>query len=258
MRRRVPTGCALVLAGPWFGTAGTVARVSGHAATLADSCLVRNAWICPDYLRTRREELVAAVTVHLEITVVSVAIGLALALPLAVLARRFGVVRPVVLGAVTAVYTLPSLALFSLLLPFTGLSRTTVVIGLVLYSLTILVRSVLAGIDGVPEDVRDAARGMGYARSALLWRVELPLAAPVVFAGLRVATVSTVALTTVGTIVGNGGLGDLIYGGLQSNFRAQVLTASVLCVVLALALDAVLLSAERLATPWRARARWTG
>lgn len=223
----------------------------GHLATLADSCLVRNAWICPEYLTSRRPELLAALGEHLQITVVSVVLGALLALPLAVLARRVRPARPVVLGTAAAIYTVPSLALFSLLLPLTGLSRETVVIGLVLYSLTVLIRSVLAGLEAVPDDVRDAARGMGYAPLALLWRVELPLAVPVLIAGLRVATVSTVALTTVGTIVGNGGLGDLIYSGLQSNFRAQVLTASVLCLALAGVLDGALVVAERLLTPWR-------
>ena len=222
---------------------GTVAESAG--------CLLENAWVCPEYLTTRRPEILAALSAHVQITVLSVVLGALVALPLAVLARRVRVVRPVVLGASTALYTVPSLALFSVLLPFTGLSRTTVVTGLVLYSLTILVRTVLTGLEGVPEEVRDAARGMGFSPRALLWRVELPLALPVVVSGLRVATVSTVALTTVGTIVGNGGLGDLVYDGLRTDFRAEVLTASVLCVVLALALDAVLLAAGRLLVPWR-------
>lgn len=214
-------------------------------------CLLENAWICPQYVTTRGPELGAAFAEHVQITVVSVVLGAAVALPLALLARRVRPARPVVLGAATAIYTVPSLALFSVLLPFTGLSRTTVVVGLVLYSLTILVRTVLAGLDGVPDEVTDAARGMGCTPAGLLWRVELPLALPVVVSGLRVATVSTVALTTVGTVVGNGGLGDLIADGLRSDFRAAVLTASVLCVVLALALDALLLLAGRLVTPWQ-------
>ncbi len=237
-----------LLGEPWVGSAGAV---QSHRNTLADSCLLRNAWICPDYVSTRSDELVAALTAHISMTVTSVLIGAVAALPLALLARRFRAARPLVLGTATAVYTIPSLALFSLLLPFSGLTRTTVVIGLVLYSLTILVRTVLTGLEGVPEEVRDAARGMGYSARGLLWRVELPLALPVVFSGLRVATVSTVALTTVGTVVGNGGLGDLIFQGLRSNFKAEVLTASVLCVLLAVLFDLLLLGAQRLSTPWR-------
>lgn len=228
--------------------------MSPSAVPHAAGCLLENAWVCPEYVTSRRPEILAALSAHVQITVVSVVLGALVALPLAVLARRVRAVRPVVLGASTALYTVPSLALFSVLLPFTGLSRTTVVTGLVLYSLTILVRTVLTGLEGVPEEVRDAARGMGFSPRALLWRVELPLALPVVVSGLRVATVSTVALTTVGTIVGNGGLGDLVYDGLRTDFRAEVLTASVLCVALALVLDAVLLVAGRVLVPWRRRA----
>ncbi|SDU41296.1 ABC transporter permease [Jiangella alkaliphila] len=222
-----------------------------HTATLTDSCLVRNDWVCGEYVRTRREDITDALVQHVTITVVSIVIGFAVALVLAVLARRFGWLRGTILGTSTALYTLPSLALFSLLLPFTGISTTTVVVGLVLYSLTILVRGILAGLDSVPADVREAAVGMGYDGFRLLRKVELPLALPAIFASLRVATVSTVALTTVGFIVNHGGLGNLINRGLSSNFHAEVLTASVLCVVLALIADALLLGLQRWLTPWR-------
>jgi osmoprotectant transport system permease protein len=225
--------------------------IDGHAPTVADDCLLRNAWVCPEYVRTRAGDLAAATVVHLRITLISVLIGAVIALPLALVARRVRGLRPALLGVSTAVYTIPSLALFSLLLPFTGLSEKTVIIGLVLYSLTILVRAVLTGLDGVPEEVRDAGRGMGYSQRGLLWRVELPLALPVLIGGLRIATVSTVALVTIGTIVGSGGLGDLISTGLSSNFKAQVLTASVLCVVLALVLDVLLIGLQRVLMPWR-------
>jgi osmoprotectant transport system permease protein len=226
-------------------------------ATISDSCLLRNAWVCPEYVSSRASDLTSATWAHLQITVVSVLLGALVSVPLALAARRVAAVRSVVLGVATAVYTVPSLALFSLLLPFTGLSRTTVVVGLVLYSLTVLVRTLLAGLDAVPPDVLDAARGMGYSGRGLLWRVEVPLALPVAFSGLRVATVSTVALATVGTVVGNGGLGNLIYDGLRSNFKAEVLTASLLCVVIAVVLDLVLIVLQRLSTPWRAT-RWAG
>jgi osmoprotectant transport system permease protein len=149
------------------------------------------------------------------------------------------------------IYTVPSLALFALLLPVTGLSISTVITGLVLYSLTILVRAIVAGLAAVPEDVLDAARGMGYGGTRMLWRVQFPLALPTIMGGVRVAAVSTVALVTVGAVVGYGGLGDLIYSGLGTLFKAQVLTASVLCVVLAFALDGLLLLVQRLAMPWR-------
>ena len=189
-------------------------------------------------------------TEHITLTAVSVLIGLALSLPLAVLARRLGLSQ-VLLGAATIIYTIPSVALFSFFIPFTGISATTVVIGLVLYSLTVLVRNAIAGLDAVSPDVRESARGMGMGPARMMLRVELPLAVPAIMAGLRIATVSTVALTTVGGIIGFGGLGNLIFDGLRTTFRSQVLTASVLCVVLAVVADLLLLVAQRAVTPWQ-------
>ncbi|MEU2577143.1 ABC transporter permease [Streptomyces anulatus] len=214
------------------------------------NCLVTNDWICGEYLRSRSQELTDATVQHIGITVVSVLIGLAVAFPLALLARRGRRFAGPVLGLTTVLYTVPSLAMFSLLLPVFGLSAALVVTGLVLYSLTILVRNILAGLEAVPEEARDAARGMGYGPGRLLWEVELPLALPAVMAGLRIATVSTVALTTVGSLVGKGGLGNLIEDALPSFFKAQVLAASVLCVLLAVAADLLLLGLQRLLTPW--------
>ena len=156
-----------------------------------------------------------------------------IAFPLALVARRLPRLQGAILGTSTAIYTIPSLALFPLLVPFTGITATTVVIGLALYALTILVRSMLSGLAGVPDEVRESAIGLGYGAGRLLFRIELPLALPVMMAGLRVATVSTVALTTVGTLVSYGGLGNLIEDGVQNNFKAELLAASVLCVVLA-------------------------
>jgi osmoprotectant transport system permease protein len=136
----------------------------------------------------------------------------------------------------------------------TGLTKTTVVIGLTAYTLLVLVRNVLAGLQGVPEEVVEAARGMGLGPGQLLWRVQLPLAVPAILAGVRVATVSTVALVTVGAVVSNGGLGQLIFEGFNNNFyRAEILTATLLCVLLALVADALLLLVERALTPWTRR-----
>ena len=220
------------------------------------SCLVRNAWICPEYVRTRSAILTDALVEHIWITVVSVLIGLVVAFPLALLARRYRKLEGFVVGTTTAIYTIPSLALFSLLLPLSGLTPTTVIIGLALYSLTILVRNVIEGLKGVPADVRESALGMGYGRVRLLLGVELPLAVPTIMAGLRVAAVSTVALTTVGAIVGYGGLGNLLLQAVDSQFRAQVLAAGVLCVLLAVAFDLIIVAAQWLLTPWtRGRAR---
>jgi osmoprotectant transport system permease protein len=165
-------------------------------------------------------------------------------------ARRIPRLQGAILGASTAIYTIPSLALFPLLVPFTGITKRTVVIGLALYALTILVRSILSGLAGVPDEVRESAIGLGYGPGRMLFRIELPLALPVMMAGLRVATVSTVALTTVGTLVSYGGLGNLIQDGVQNDFKAELLAASVLCVVLAFVLDGLIVVAQWIATPW--------
>ncbi|MFF4212226.1 ABC transporter permease [Streptomyces sp. NPDC001796] len=224
--------------------------------TPPDDCLARNEWICGAYLRTRRHILLDAVLQHLQLVTASVAIALLIAVPLAVLARRLRRAAAPVLGVTTVLYTIPSLAMFSLLLPLYGLSATLVVTGLALYSLTLLVRNILAGLRAVPEETRQAALGMGYGPIRLLLTVELPLALPAAMAGLRIATVSAVSLVTVGAIVGFGGLGNLIYAGMNTYFKAQVLTASVLCVLIAVAADVLLLGVQRLATPWaRARSR---
>ncbi|MFI5972216.1 ABC transporter permease [Streptomyces sp. NPDC051452] len=220
----------------------------------SDDCLARNEWICGDYVRTRRQILLDAVGQHVQLTALSILIGLVIALPLAVLARRWRWAAGPVLAGTTILYTIPSLAMFSLLLPVYGLSATLVVAGLVLYSLTLLVRNILAGLRAVPEETRQAARGLGYGPVRLLLTVELPLALPAAMAGLRIATVSAVSLVTVGAIVGFGGLGNLIYAGMNTYFKAQVLTASVLCVLIAIAADLLLLGVQWLITPWvRAR-----
>lgn len=224
------------------------------AAAPADepSCYSRltNDWFCGQYLRDYNHEIVDATVQHVEITVASVLLGILIAFPLALLARRLSRLESGVLGVTTAIYTIPSLALFPLMVPFTGLSATTVVIGLALYALTILVRSMLEGLRAVPADVRESATGLGYGAGRLLFKVELPLALPVMMAGLRVATVSTVALTTVGSLVDYGGLGNLIKDGVTTNFRAELSTAAVLCVVLAVVLDVVIVVVQRLLTPW--------
>jgi len=229
---------------------------AAHSTSVTDDCLTRNDWVCLEYLTSRRSQLLDALGEHVYITVVSLVGGTLVALALALVARRHPRLRALVQGVSTGLYTIPSLALFSLLLVpglalWGGLSSTTVIIGLILYSLTVLVRGILAGLDGVPPDARESAIGMGYGPRRLLWRVELPLALPTIFAALRVAAVSTVALTTVGVIVGHGGLGNLIFEGFPSNFRSQVLTASLACVALALVADLVLVGLERLTTPWR-------
>ena len=216
------------------------------------SCYSRltNDWVCWQYVTDRQSELVDATVQHVAITIAAVVAGLVIAFPLALAARRFPRLEATILGVSTGIYTIPSLALFPLLVPFTGLSPTTVIVGLALYALTVLVRSLLEGLRSVPDEVRESATGLGYGATRLLYGIELPLALPVIMAGLRVATVSTVALTTVGSLVAYGGLGNLIKDGVSTNFRAELLSAAVLCVVLAILLDVLLVLAQRLLTPW--------
>lgn len=210
-----------------------------------------NPWFTWDYVRDNSGDLQTALQEHVVLTVETVLIGLVIAFPLAILAHRYRLLAAPVLATTGALYTVPSLALFAFLTPYTGLSQRTVLIGLVMYALLILVRNILAGLEGVPDDVREAAQGMGYSRSRMLWKIELPVALPAVMAGVRVATVSTVALVTVGVIVGYGGLGGLMLRGFQNNFyRAEIVTASVLTIALGLAFDVLLAMATRAVTPW--------
>jgi osmoprotectant transport system permease protein len=147
-------------------------------------------------------------------------------------------------------YTIPSLALFVLLIPYTGLSVLTAEIGLVSYTLLILIRNIVRGIRGVPADVREAATGMGYRPRERLWRVELPLAVPAIIAGVRVATISTIGLVTVTALIGQGGFGYLILIGIQRFFSTELLVGAVCSVALAIAADAALVLLERRLTPW--------
>ena len=215
-----------------------------------------NPWFDPSYVSRNWDTILSHLGEHVRLTVAAVVLGAVIAFPLALLARRSRWLAGPVLGLSTLIYTIPSLAMFAFVAPVTGLSATTVLIGLVLYSLVILVRNFLAGLQSVPADVREAALGMGYGRARTLWQVEVPLALPSIMAGLRVATVSTVALVTVGVIVGHGGLGQLITGGFNANFyRAEIVTGAVGCVLLALFADLLLAGAERLLTPWARGAR---
>jgi osmoprotectant transport system permease protein len=150
-------------------------------------------------------------------------------------------------------YTIPSLALFALLIPFTGLSIVTAEIGLVSYTLLILVRNIVGGLRGVSPDVREAAVGMGYSSWQMLWQIELPLAVPVIIAGLRVAVVTTIGLVTVTGLIGQGGLGSLIVLGIQEFFATPLVIGATLSIALAVLLDGSLVLLQRQATPWLRR-----
>jgi osmoprotectant transport system permease protein len=187
---------------------------------------------------------------HIWLTVLAVGIGFAISFPVAILAHRHRRLYPLVAGFAGWLYTIPSLALFILFIPITHLSNVTVEIGLVSYTLLILIRNTVVGLDGVPEDVKEAARGMGYTKRQLLWRVELPLALPAVVAGIRIATVSTIGLVTVAALIGKGGLGQFILEGLQRFFNTLILLGAALSVALALLADGLLLAGQKALTPW--------
>ncbi len=208
-----------------------------------------------DWLATHVDTLWQRTLEHIVLTVLAVSIGFAISFALALLIRH----RPGAYGPTTAtsavLYTIPSLALFAMLVPITGLTVLTAEIALVSYTLLILVRNIVAGLAGVPAEVREAADAMGFTDSRRLWQVELPLALPVIVAGLRIATVTTIGLVTISALIGQGGYGRLIEDGLRRFFPTMYLTGAVLSVVLAVLADAIFVLVERRATPWlRARA----
>jgi len=180
-----------------------------------------------------------------------VALGTVIAVPLGVMCARWRWLYGPTLSATSALYALPSLALFVVLLDYTGLTDTTIIIPLTLFSLSILVPNVVDGLRSVPEPVRQAATAMGFSPLRRLVLVELPIATPIVIAGLRVATVSSISLVSVGQLIGIGGLGYLLIDGYQRNLYVEVYTGIVLIILLALAADVVLVLARRLLTPWQ-------
>ena len=207
-------------------------------------------WINWTWLSTHVPAVLAAFWEHVELTVIAVAVGFVIAVPLGVLAHRAGPLRLTVLAVFGAFYTIPSLALFAALVPYTGLSGTTAEIPLIGYNVLILVRNVLVGLDEVPKDVIDAADGMGYRARARLLQVELPLALPSIFAGLRIAIVSTIGLVTITAIIGLGGLGALIYQGLIQSFHTPLVVGMSLSIVFAVVADLLAAGAQRIAVPW--------
>jgi osmoprotectant transport system permease protein len=191
---------------------------------------------------------------HLELTAIAVGIGFVLAFLLSLVIRQIPALYSPVTWIAGVLYAIPSLALFALLIPFTGLSIVTAEIGLVSYTLLILVRNIVGGLRSVPPDVREAAIGMGYSEWQLLWRIELPLALAVIIAGVRVAVVTTVGLVTVTALIGQGGLGALIVQGIQQFFATPLVIGAGLSIALAVLLDGTLVLIQRQVTPWTRRA----
>jgi osmoprotectant transport system permease protein len=209
----------------------------------------------PEWIVDNLDQLARRTGEHLLVTFIAVAVGFAVSFALALLIRRYPRLYGPVIGLAGTLYSIPSLALFALLIPLTGLSLLTAEIALVSYTLVILVRNIVTALDGVPPDVIEAATAMGYTRGQRLWRVELPIALPIIVAGVRIATVTTIGLVTIATLIGMGGLGYLIVNiGIQRFFPTATLTGVVAVVLLSVIVDTALLLLQQRLTPW-ARAR---
>jgi osmoprotectant transport system permease protein len=211
-----------------------------------------------DWIWDHGDEILVRLGEHLQLTGIAVAVGFLIAFPVSLYAYRHRHAYGPVTWVAGFLYTIPSLALFAFLVPFTGLSVTTAEIGLVSYTLLILIRNIVGGLDGVPEDAVEAARGMGYSDRQLLWKVELPLALPVIFAGLRIASVTTIGLVTVTALIGQGGFGYFINQGLSRLFTTATVLGAVLSIALAILADRLLITVERRLTPWSSRRVSTG
>jgi osmoprotectant transport system permease protein len=210
--------------------------------------LIRWEWI-PDHV----DDITSRLGQHLLLTGLPLLLGFVIAFPLALVALRYPRFYGPLLGISGVLFTIPSIALFVLMIPFTGLRLGTPIVPLTIYTLLILIRNTVEGLRGVPRDVREAAEAMGYTPARRLLTVELPLALPVIVAGLRIATVSTIGLVTVTAIVGWGGLGQLFLDGFIRRFPTPLLVGLVLSIVLAVVADLLLLALQNALTPWRRR-----
>jgi osmoprotectant transport system permease protein len=224
-------------------------RSEGSAA----SCVAENKTVCLGWAWDHAGQFAQPALEHLVLVVISVAAGFLIALGMAVVSHRRRWLVPTFTGASGVIYTIPSIALFLILLPITGRGNLTAIIALTLYTLQIIYRNIVTGLGNVPESSKDAGRGMGMTERQLLWRVELPLAVPEIIAGLRIATVSTVAIATLAIFAGAGGLGEPIYtdGLLRDVFKTAIVVASGLAIAMAVFFDALYVLLQRWLTPWR-------
>jgi osmoprotectant transport system permease protein len=233
---------------------GESAPVIPDFGTSSD-CIRENRLFCPDWVRDNWDGVLGpALVQHVELTAIAVGIGFVIAFAAALLTYRVPRLELPLGGFAALLFTIPSLALFQLLVPITGLTRATVEVALVGYTLLVLYRNILTGLRSAPAEVLEAAYGMGLTRTQVMRRIELPLALPAIIAGIRLATVSTIALATVAAFVIPEGLGRPIFIALRTYFKTEFIVAGVLAVVLGLAADAALVLLQRALTPW-ARAR---
>jgi osmoprotectant transport system permease protein len=205
---------------------------------------------CWDWAKENLDRYGTPTQQHLEIVLISVLVGFAIAFALALIAHRTRWLQPPLLTATGVLYTIPSIAFFFLLLPVTGFGRDTAIIVLSAYTLQIIYRNTMLGLNNVPSSAKDAARGMGFTDRQILWKVELPLAVPEIIAGLRVATASTIAIATLVVLISAGGLGTEMYGS-NFNFPTAIIIAAAIIGLMVLAFDLLFLTAQRLMTPWR-------
>jgi osmoprotectant transport system permease protein len=193
----------------------------------------------------------AALAEHVVLTVIPVGLGFMMAFPMALASIRWPMLYSPLLGVAGILFAIPTLALFVVMIPFTGLSKATAIVPLTLYTLLILLRNTVEGLKGVPSHIREAAEAMGYTRARQLFRIELPLAVPVIMAGLRIATVNTIAYVAITALIGQGGLGNLFMDGFLRQFPTPLIVGLVLSVTLAVAADLGLLGVQHVLTPWR-------
>jgi osmoprotectant transport system permease protein len=207
-------------------------------------------WLWWDWINRNTDLIWSSLREHVILAAGAVALGLLISIPVGVAAARWRWLYAPVLAVTGVLYTIPALAAFALLLPVTGLSRTTALIPLTTYTLLILVRNVVEGLDGVPSDIKDAADGMGYGRFRRLVRIEMPLAVPAIMAGVRIATVTVIGLAAVAGLLAIPSLGNLIYIGQNRPIRTAITVGIVLSVALAVTADLILALIQRLLTPW--------
>jgi osmoprotectant transport system permease protein len=210
------------------------------------------------YLLTHLGDAWALTVVHLRLSLVPVLIGLAIAVPLGVLVQRAPIARRLTTATASVVFTIPSLALFVVLPTIIGtrmLDEANVMVALTAYTAALLVRAVIEALDAVPAQVCDAATAVGYPTIKRMLKVELPLSIPVLVAGLRVVVVTNIAMVSVGSVIGIGGLGTWFTEGYQTDKSDQILAGIIALFVLAIAVDVLILLAGRLATPWERAAR---
>jgi len=213
----------------------------------------RSSWFDLDWIRNNGDVILQALREHVILTGLARGVGFAISVPLALASRRWRWLYPPVTSAAGILFTIPSLAAYALLIPYTGLgNRATAVIPLVTYTLLILIRNLVTGLDEVPASTREAAEAMGYAPGRRLVAVELPLALPTIVAGIRLAAVTTIGLATVASLVGSKNLGWLmLFPGFQQGRRTPILVGALLAAALAVVAEALFLGLERALSPWR-------